>query len=178
MPRRGENIYKRKVGRWEGRVLIKHDSNGKTKYMYLYDRSYINLKAKMKDAVSNLNNDSLTKDVYYSVLLDKWLSYKIIRVKESSYAHYLRIVETYLKPHLGKLYLSKINNNILINFMNSLINRDNQLSNKSIDDILTILKSTLKYANSLDYKIKYDSYLIKLNYKEKEMRVEMLCIKS
>lgn len=29
MARRGENIYKRKDGRWEGRCIIGHDENGR-----------------------------------------------------------------------------------------------------------------------------------------------------
>lgn len=28
MPRTGENIYKRKDGRWEARILVEYDSNG------------------------------------------------------------------------------------------------------------------------------------------------------
>ena len=34
MPRRGENIYKRKDGRWEGRYIKEH-LNGKAKYGYV-----------------------------------------------------------------------------------------------------------------------------------------------
>ncbi len=29
MPRKGENIYKRKDGRWEGRYIKSHDSSGR-----------------------------------------------------------------------------------------------------------------------------------------------------
>ncbi len=41
MPRRGENVYKRKDGRWEGRVL-KPDG----KYHYVYAKSYKAIKEK------------------------------------------------------------------------------------------------------------------------------------
>uniref|UniRef100_UPI000A6D0AD0 hypothetical protein n=1 Tax=Clostridium sp. NkU-1 TaxID=1095009 RepID=UPI000A6D0AD0 len=44
MPRRGENIYKRKDGRWEGRSL-KLDG----KYRYFYSRTYKGVKEKMKN---------------------------------------------------------------------------------------------------------------------------------
>ena len=36
MARTGENIYKRKDGRWEARYLHKYDSNGKAKYRSVY----------------------------------------------------------------------------------------------------------------------------------------------
>ena len=35
MPRKGENIYKRKDGRWEGRY-IRDRVNGKVKYGYVF----------------------------------------------------------------------------------------------------------------------------------------------
>ena len=40
MSRRGENIYKRKDGRWEGRYIKFYDENGKAKYGYAYSRTY------------------------------------------------------------------------------------------------------------------------------------------
>ena len=36
MARTGENIYKRKDGRWEARYIDSYDGNGKAKYKYLY----------------------------------------------------------------------------------------------------------------------------------------------
>ena len=40
MSRKGENITKRKDGRWEARVIKGYDCNGKAQYAYLYGRSY------------------------------------------------------------------------------------------------------------------------------------------
>ena len=45
MPRRGENIFKRKDGRWEARY-IHHYENGKAKYRSLYSATYMEAKAK------------------------------------------------------------------------------------------------------------------------------------
>ncbi len=43
MARTGENIYKRKDGRWEGRYIKLYDANGKPKYGYVYARTYSEL---------------------------------------------------------------------------------------------------------------------------------------
>ena len=43
MPRTGENIYKRKDGRWEGRY-IRERVDGKAKYGTVYARSYMSRK--------------------------------------------------------------------------------------------------------------------------------------
>ena len=50
MARTGENIYKRKDGRWEARYIVAYDSNGKAKYKYLYARTYTEVKAKLLNA--------------------------------------------------------------------------------------------------------------------------------
>lgn len=51
MPRRGENIYKRKDGRWEGRYQ-KVKIGGISKYGYVYARTYQEVKQKLSDVKS------------------------------------------------------------------------------------------------------------------------------
>ena len=45
MARKGENIYKRKDGRWEGRYIKSRSSTGKANYGYVYAKSYREPKA-------------------------------------------------------------------------------------------------------------------------------------
>ena len=49
MPRRRENIYKRKDDRWEGRLLRDHRPNVKAIYQYVYGKSYSEAKRKLLD---------------------------------------------------------------------------------------------------------------------------------
>lgn len=44
MPRKGENIYKRKDGRWEGRYIKSKSYTGTTLYGYCYGKSYKEVK--------------------------------------------------------------------------------------------------------------------------------------
>ena len=48
MARRGENIFKRKDGRWEARVL-EYRENGSKAYRSLYGKSYTEVKAKKEE---------------------------------------------------------------------------------------------------------------------------------
>ena len=50
MAKRGENIYKREDGRWEGRYSKGRKSDGKLIYGYVYDRKYSNCKDKFDQA--------------------------------------------------------------------------------------------------------------------------------
>lgn len=52
MPRKGENIYKRKDGRWEGRYIRSYDSEHKAKYAYVYGKTYSEVKRKLTDFLS------------------------------------------------------------------------------------------------------------------------------
>ena len=55
MPKKGENIYKRKDGRWEGRYAVEKDSTGKVKYVYVYGKTYKDVKEKLKaESVGNV----------------------------------------------------------------------------------------------------------------------------
>ena len=46
MARRGENIRKRKDGRWEGRIKLSKTSDGKIIYKYIYAKTYTEVKEK------------------------------------------------------------------------------------------------------------------------------------
>ena len=48
MARRGENIFRRKDGRWEARVF-EHRENGNKIYRSLYGKSYTEVKAKKEE---------------------------------------------------------------------------------------------------------------------------------
>ena len=47
MARRGENIYKRKDGRWEGRYKDGFKPDGKTKYSSVYGKTYAEVRSAM-----------------------------------------------------------------------------------------------------------------------------------
>ena len=49
MSRKGEKIYRRKDGRWEGRFMKGYHADGKAKYGYVYGRTYSEVKQKRMD---------------------------------------------------------------------------------------------------------------------------------
>ena len=85
MPRKGENIYKRKDGRWEGRFIKEYGVNCKALYGYVYGKTYNEVRQKLRKAqVKELspplpNNQSATT---YNDLLKLWLASVQINVKE------------------------------------------------------------------------------------------------
>ena len=49
MARKGRNIYKRKDGRWEGRIILGYDMDGKRRYHSVYGRNFGETKQKMQE---------------------------------------------------------------------------------------------------------------------------------
>ena len=59
MSKRGENITKRKDGRWEARVLKGYNQDGRAIYKSLYAPSYSEVKAKKIEYLYISHEDSL-----------------------------------------------------------------------------------------------------------------------
>jgi len=73
-------------------------------------------------------------------------------LKESSYAHYSELAEHYIDPFIGKLYFENITSNLAGNYINRLKTCGKRsgkggLSNKTIRDIYSLLKSVYIYAS-------------------------------
>lgn len=58
MSRKGENIYKRKDGRWEARYIKAYTIDGKAKYGYCYAASYHEVREKVSLVKAALLSDS------------------------------------------------------------------------------------------------------------------------
>ncbi len=59
MSRKGENIYKRKDGRWEARYIKGHQINGRIHYGYCYGKTYHEARDKVNQARFALMNDQI-----------------------------------------------------------------------------------------------------------------------
>lgn len=157
MARTGENIYKRKDGRWEARYISFYSGNGKAKYKYLYARTYSEVKAKLLYAQSHNQPVAKAEQIHgeekYEFWLDKWLNRKKMCVKESTYIRYRNTIENHIKPKLGHFSISEISTSLMEQFVfqklqYGRIDGKGGLSAKSMSDIMTIIKESFKYAQS------------------------------
>lgn len=89
MPRKGENIYKRKDGRWEGRFIKSRNPQGKAQYGYVYSKTYSGVKRLLlerKTQVLPSRTDTKLPFVSYRDVLISWLELQHLSVKESTFA--------------------------------------------------------------------------------------------
>lgn len=178
MPRKGENIYKRKDGRWEGRYILSYNADSKAKYAYVYGKTYGEVKQKLTEGKGKNKqaNSPPKRSSTYTELLDAWLHSTYLNTKESTQARYTHLINTHIKPHLGCYTLSQLSTEIIEAFIeqqltNGRLDGQGGLSPKTVTDILTIVKSTIEYAKYKDLQIICNLSKLSIKKKEKEMRV-------
>ena len=103
MARRGENIRKRKDGRWEGRYIKARTSEGKIQWGYVYGTVYAEVKRVLIQKKAEAGFYKLKRtDLTFEALAEVWLHSLRNSIKESTYAHYSYTLHKYLLPVLSK----------------------------------------------------------------------------
>ena len=154
MSKRGENIYKRKDGRWEGRYLTY--KNGAKKYISVYGRTYTAVKdklltARQNAAVSQAANNLPDCCLTVAYLFAKWLREKAAVIKPSSYIRYTGLLNAHLLPALGNCTVSRLTVQKIAAFLqeklhNGRLDKKGGLSAKTIAEILCLIKAAVKMA--------------------------------
>ena len=171
---KGENIFRRRDGRWEARYIKGRELSGKIKYGYCYGKTYREAKekaAKRKAALANgaLLPTATTQKPFSSYCLG-WLHTKKCTVKESTYIKYSTVVNKHIMPKLGECCPLGFTTELMDDFIKELQFED-ELAPKTVHDILVVLHGILKFASS---KFAGSFPAVEINYPKigkKEMRV-------
>ena len=160
MPRKGENIYKRRDGRWEGRYL-KGRSDQKSIYGYVYAKSYSEVKKKLNlkraEYVSQSAYLSKTgqKDAPFSIVSDLWMTSIQSSVKESTWIKYRNSLNSQILPRIGGKNISTIDYAAVSGMCSQMLLSDDTsgkgLSSKTVLDALSITKAIIKYAERMKF---------------------------
>lgn len=174
MPRRGENIYRRKDGRWEGRSVTGHAENGRTTFRYFYGRSYREVKEKLRNQNTQKQATAQPR-LHYSDILDAWLQSKRLSVKESSYGKYRHTVGCYIRPYLGDCRACDLTTELVADYVQNLLHNGRQdgqgLAPKTVQDILVIVKDTVSFAAAQGIRLPCRLERMSVKQKATEMRV-------
>lgn len=171
---KGENIFKRRDGRWEARYSKGRELSGKIKYGYCYGKTYREAKEKAekcKAALANGNPLPTSRiQNLFSAYCIGWLYAKKSKVKESTYIKYSTVVEKHINPKLGECCPLGFTTELMDDFIKELQCED-ELAPKTVHDILVVLHGILKFTAS---KVTGGFPVVEINYPKigkKEMRV-------
>lgn len=158
VPRRGENIHKRKDGRWEARY-IKDRKNGKAVYHSVYAKTYSEVKAKLKNCIAKEKDSKIektSKKMTFDDVFQEWLKYKQNFIKQSSYNKYFNLYTNYINDVFKNTCLDDVSNSMFQEAVISMINLKNKrtkkkLSSSTIKSIVYVIKSTVLFAQKQGY---------------------------
>lgn len=110
MGRHGENIRKRKDGRWEGRYKVFSETKGRHYYRSVYGHAYDEVKEKLFKARlgitdhQKITSDSLT--LLFSRTAEEWLEEIAGKRKHSTYVKYGAVYKAHLAEMIGPCQIS------------------------------------------------------------------------
>lgn len=145
---KGENIFKRKDGRWEARYVKGHELSGKIKYGFCYGKTYKEAKEKvLRCRAALVTGQSIPKNNAkhrFNYYCDMWFRSAKGSLREATYVKYASILDKHIKPKLGGCYPLGISSGLIDRFRDDLLFVD-ELSPKTVKDILVLLRSVLNY---------------------------------
>jgi integrase len=173
LPKTGENIYKRKDGRWEARFISGRKPDGCAKYTSVYARTYAAAKAKLEDRKRMIvsrpaGNCRLTVKELFVWYLSQ------AEIKPSTRARYVFLIEHHILPELGSIFVVSLTAKQLSDFLSQKRQsgrlHGGGLSAKSVRDIGVLIKAALRFA-SAEYHFYCDALNTKLP-KTKQREIE------
>jgi integrase len=153
MPRRGENIRKRKDERWEGRYICRRTDDGKAVYASVYGKTYAEVKQKLIDAQQKPDKPIIKRQAValFDKMLYAWLLDQKSNLRPQSYTRYLQLIDVHLAESLGKQTMETLNAQIINQFLrqkadNGRADGKGGLSAGSIRLLAYIISAALEFA--------------------------------
>lgn len=176
MPRRGDNIRKRKDNRWEGRYIKSRSPEGKAIYGSVYGKTYSIVKEKLKTINTEKcelpQGDKLT----FGEVLFLWLENNKIKQKVQTYNKYRQVIEKQIIPEIGNIELTQLNYCIINQFIsektsNGRLDKTGGLSASYIQTMCFIIDSTLKFCVNNGFCMPLHGRIIRPVKQKKEIKV-------
>lgn len=151
MARRGENIHKRKDGRWEGRYIKARTPDRRICWGYIYGTTYAEVKQRLIHKKSEYGGFQLIDaHLTFTELAEAWLQSVKCGLKESTCAHYQYTLYKYVLPILGTVPISRLEENILEQALQKIIappdGQHKELGFSSARECLSMVRRICKYA--------------------------------
>lgn len=148
MSRRGENIYKRKDGRYEGRYVIGKTATERTRFGYVYARQYTEVRTLLLQRKAERLEATRPSFAYRGTLADwmeHWMENELLgSIKESSWQTYRNLLTHHLLPMLGGYALTQLTPKVVHEFVEEL--ESTGLAESTIRGVYRLLSSAMRYA--------------------------------
>lgn len=144
--RTGPNIYKRKDGRWEARVLLARKPGGKSRYKYLYASTYreaARAKTNYENALSASVKITPMNSLSFSEATRKWLDAFQKKWKPATYNKYVNCLKKYILPEWEAVAVAGITQEC---YDTLIFHLEETLSGSSLRTVNTVIIGCLKHS--------------------------------
>lgn len=155
MAKRGDNIRKRKDGRWEGRYKKERAVDGCIIYGSVYGKTYKEVKEKMAAIISHPLQLATPKGQgkTFGEVLNLWMDNNRARLKGGTINKYQNLIDTHIMPELGQTKINELSATRINTFLNEKISRgrvdgSGGLSASYVRSIMLVINAAIKYAVS------------------------------
>lgn len=151
MARRGENIRRRKDGRWEARLLCGRSEDGKPQYKSFYGKTYKEAKEKMTSAAREpIPGEGSPAERTVREVTEYWFAQNSTHWKASTAEKYRAILEQHICPNLGDVKLSELTSARVQLFLSQQLSTGRLdgaggLSASLVRTMATVLRAALQY---------------------------------
>lgn len=155
MSRRGENIRKRKDGRWEARFPKGKNPEGRTIYGAVYGATYREAKEKRRQIQENMQLATVPEtEALFCELLSLWIADNTVRLKASTVYRYQYLIDTHILPELGGISINSMTSPVINSFLanklqNGRLDGSGGLSAAYVRSITLVISSALKLGAEL-----------------------------
>lgn len=153
MSKRGDNIHKRKDGRWEGRYKTGRLPNGSIQYTSVYGKTYREVKEKMVLISKEFEKPSVLMgaEKTFGEILNLWMANNRIRLKGGTIQKYQNLIDTHIMPELGMVKITELNATRINLFLeqkllSGRVDKTGGLSPSYVRSITLVINAALKYA--------------------------------
>lgn len=160
MPRRGENIFKRRDGRWEARYVKEVALDGSKKYGSVYAKTYREVKAKQQLRINQPFGSPRNSTATVDDIMRDWLNQCKNQIKISSYQKYQATIRNHISKQLGKIRISNLTSVTISQFTDNLLTNEG-LSKETANNVLIVLGMGLEFAKTHYQTIVPDVHLLR-----------------
>lgn len=177
MPRRGDNIRKRKDGRWEARYPILYCDTEKRQYASVYGKTFQEAKEKRETVLRKQISTSRTvTQIRFKDILCAWQDSNRIRLKESSVSRYQNLIDTHILPELGNCTMSQLSTAYLNRFIASKLKSGRMdgnggLAASYVRSIALVIDAAIKFGVAEQLCTPLKSPITKPSITRKEVRI-------
>ncbi|MBQ7014089.1 MAG: site-specific integrase [Oscillospiraceae bacterium] len=138
------NIYRRRDGRYEGRLSQGKKENGRRKFQYFFGKTREIVEKRMAEALANESRPTQCS-ITVAEIFDEWYAHVKHRLKESTAANYRMKIQKHILPEFGEIQAGSMDSTSINQFIQKKLKSG--LSPRYVSDIIVLMKSAYKFAS-------------------------------